>query len=142
MSQKRVETLMRGLIGHAYPNAESIGEDGRRFVRRWVVRCKRELPDQPELDIVATTLTTGAQQALRDAYGDVIGSDPAYCLPLTDIVRISPSHCVACVEAPTHKHAVGDDAAIATWLVLRGIDQAFEIEELEGIPKDYWFQLR
>jgi hypothetical protein len=37
---------------------------------------------------------------------------------------------------------VGDAALIATWGTLQDFDEQFSIEELEGLPKHFWFLLR
>lgn len=142
MSQARIDTLMRQLVGYVYPSAVSVGDDGHRFLRRWIVRCTRELPEQSALDLLAQRLCTEAQEAIRRAHGDRLAIEGSHPRTTADIVRISPRHCVASIESPAHDHAVGNEAAIGTWHILRGIDQAFELDELEGIPKQFWFQLR
>lgn len=142
MSQLQADELIKTLIGYAYPSAEPVGKSGRRFVRRWVARSERELPDQAALDALAERLVTEATRVLREAYGQTSEDQLRDSLPMASIVRIAPNHCVVVIESPTPGHAVGDAAAVGTWRILRGMDNAIGIEDLEGIPKRFWFPMR
>jgi hypothetical protein len=142
MSEPGANDLIKSIVGYAYPTAEPVGLDGRRFVRRWVVRCQREVPEQRELSDLAAHLMARAKKSVRDAYAahtpdeQISGS-----LPGASMIRIGSKHCVVVIETPSAPYAVGDAAGIGTWTILRGIDDTLGIEDLEGLPKQLWFQL-
>jgi hypothetical protein len=140
MNQERIDDVMRTLVGYAYPNAQPTGEG--RFVRRWVLRFRQQIPEQADLDNLAEKLSAEAREILRSAYGERLVMNPvASTLPIANIVRVTSLHCVVSIESPDHDHAVGDDAAVGTWRILQGIDRSLEIDDLEGIPKRFWFPL-
>ena len=133
---------LRVLVGYAYPAAEVVAPDARRFSRRWVVRSVRNLPPQDELRRLAGVLVAKATSVLRDAYGQHASEEQLKeCSPAGSIVRLDEQHCVVVIESPVHQAAIGDDAAIGTWFILRGLDEAVGIDDLEGIPKRHWFAL-
>lgn len=140
MNEDRQHELLKKLVGYVFPTAEEVGNDGRRFVRRWVVRTEREAPQQGELDSLAEQLVAEARMLIK-SQGNSPCDQQAGDLPAVTIVRIGPKHCVVCIESVTAEHATGNDAAISTWSVLRGLDAVVGVEDLEGIPKQHWFPL-
>ncbi len=134
--------LITNLAGYAYPAMEPVGQNGKRFLRRWIVRTVRVLPNDTEIGTLALRIAGNVKATLRSAYEEH-ASEAALLesAPVIDLVRIDETHCVAEIETPSAEQAVGDTAAIATWMTLRAIDEAFGIEDLEGLPKKMWFQL-
>ena len=143
MRREQAEELMATLVGASYPNAIPVREDHRRFVRSWVVRSRLEIPDQSILGPLAEKLAAEAGNVVREASGRHVPEEAiSTSLPAASIVRVAPHHCIVCIESPTPEHALGNDAAIGTWTILRGLDAAFGIEDLQGIPKEFWFALK
>ncbi len=132
---------MKKIIGAAYPNAEP-SEGGNSFIRRWIVRSGQELPGPTVLEALAERLATKAAQVLAEAYGRQLSEDQAASRTMASIIGFAPKHCVVSIESPAPGHAIGDDAAIITWSILRGVDEALGIDDLEGIPKHFWFPMR
>jgi hypothetical protein len=132
-----------GLVGYAYPAVEPVGARGERFSRRWIVRCTGELPREAEVNAVGTQIAETVQALFRSTYESTATEDQLLMsMPKVSLGKIDEYHCVAEIEAPTAGYAVGNAAAIGTWTTLRAIDEAYGIEDLQGLPKRMWFQLK
>lgn len=132
-----------GLVGYAYPAIEPVGSRRTRFLRRWIVRSVGELPHEAEFNAVGSRIAAAVEAFFRDTYESCATENQLLIsMPKVSLIRIDEHHCVADIEAPTPGHAVGDAAAIGTWTTLRAIDEAFGIEDLQGLPKRMWFQLK
>lgn len=143
MKKDTASSILEGLVGYAYPVVEPIGNDGRRFRRRWIIRCSRDMPPQDEAEALGLKLAARAEAVLRETYSGHASEDQLRnSIPAVELVAAGAQHGVVAIEAPTPSHAVGDAAGIGTWVVLRGIDDALVIEDLQGLPKNMWFQLR
>ncbi len=137
MDQSQLDELSRGLVGYAYPAAEST-HDGKLVMRRWLIRAKQKLPDQSRMNDLARQLDRDVARMQREAHDENASGE----LPTVQLARIGEHHCVVLIEAPSPEHAMGNEAATQTWVVLRQLDSAVEIEDLQGLPKDFWFQMR
>jgi hypothetical protein len=135
--------LSETLVGYAYPLAEPVGQGGRRFLRRWVIRSKADLPDRRHLEGLGMSVTAEVCAFLADSYGNVATEEQLReSAPTVTLVPIAPRHCVVVIETPTPEAAFGDATAIGTWRTLRAVDNAIGIEDLEGIPRAFWFPLK
>ena len=124
---------------YAYPVAEDVGPDKQRVLRRWTVRTLRDLPAQASLDALAAQWVDEVAQTVRATTGQRVSSAG---LPTASVLRIDDRHGVVVVEVPTPPQTLGNEAAIATWSLLRSVDAAFGIEDLQGLPRHLWFELR
>lgn len=133
--------MLDGLVGYSYPLAEAVGGDGRRFVRRWIVRCVRD-PSEQDLQALTVRVAAAVETVFRSGYTEHASEEALLeSMPAVRLAAISPRHCVVEIELPTPDHAVGDAAGIGTWTTLRALDEAIGIEDLAGLPKQMWFQL-
>lgn len=139
MKRTQLEEVKSAIVGNAYPIAEPLGN---RFVRHWVVRLECQVPEQMELDLLAERLAALGKEAIASTQGADASTAVAERVPEVRILPIATKHCVVSIQTPTAERAVGPDAAVGTWLVLRGLDDALGISDLQGIPKELWFQLR
>lgn len=128
----------RNLTGYAYPPGEPVEGEPHRFVRRWVLRVARSLGE--DVNDAVGTMEEAARRAMTEAYG--AGAAGLDTEPLVRGVLIGEVHVVLEITCPTPEAAVGDSAAVITWTVLRLAHELWEIEDLEGIPRHFWFQLR
>lgn len=133
----RADEIMNEIIGSAYPSPVPSG-GGNSFICRWIVRSAQDLPEQTVLEALAQGLASKAAQVLADAYGRPVAASRI----MASIIGFAPKHCVVSIESPAPGRAIGDDAAIITWTVLRGLDEALGVDDLEGIPKRFWFPMR
>jgi hypothetical protein len=142
MEPNIINETLRTIVGDVYPRHDVIG-DGRRFRQRWVVRTERDLPGQDGLDALGERLLADAVQIIREAYAAYVPAERLEgALPDARIVRLDERHCVAVIELPSRQHGVADEDIIGTWTILRGLDRAFGVEDLGGLPKARWFELR
>jgi len=130
---------MSALTGYAYPVPEPSDDAPGRFRRKWVLRLRDAADEEPVFARVINELREGACKSISEAYGEP-GSRPEN-MPSVHGVRVDANHIVVEIDCPRADVAVGDMAAIATWSVLRGVDKRWCIEDVEGIPKRYWFAL-
>lgn len=142
MHKEANDRLVSEMVGRAYPSIESLGEDSERFRRRWIVRTIQPVPSQPELLTLSGSLSSQVEAWIRSTVEGVsehlLGrSFPCICIEALDV-----HHCVVAIDLPLPEVAVGDSAGTGTWGTLRGIDEALGIEDLQGLPKRMWFQLK
>jgi hypothetical protein len=143
MNDAHKERFFAGLVGYVYPTVEPMGQEERRSLRRWVIRSARPLPEDSRIAAASERITRIAEGAVRAAYEEHTSQAALQeSMPVIRLVRIDDARCVAEIEVPTAAHAVGDAVGIGTWTTLRAIDEAFGIEDLQGLPKKLWFQLK
>ena len=137
------EHYMRQLTGYAYPLGETLGNTQERVQRRWIVRTKSVLPSVTQVNKIAAMLTEQARQCVIDNYGEFATEEELKInLPSVNIVCVDDHHIVVETEFPAPGFSIGDVALIATWHVLHLLDEQWEIDDLEGIPKRFWFTFR
>lgn len=133
-----VDDYMRNLTGAAYPATEELQENVRMFRRRWTLRVKQPLAAANVLRETVRKFETDAQREILRNYGIAAAGD----LPRLTSARIDDYHLLLGIECPKPAVAVGDIAAVVTWMVLQAADMAWGIDDLEGIPRRYWFALK
>jgi hypothetical protein len=126
----------RSLTGYAYPMMEDVPHNVRSFRRRWTLRVAKKLPDVSFLNGWSTHVEATMHQEVERTYAEVLHQVD---LPVVSAVRIDDHHLVLEIECPKPGIAVGDVAAIGTWVALRAVDKEWTVEDLEGIPRRYWF---
>lgn len=133
-----VEILGKKLALQSIPPARDVASSSRLFVRYWVMRISSPF-EVGTGDLESDSLTKLVKDALERAYGGALkpGVDVAIRLQALD-----RHHIVAEIECPKPTETVGDEAAIITWTVLRECDSRWEIEDLQGVPKRYWLELK
>jgi hypothetical protein len=134
---------MRGMVRYAPPHADSISDEPDRFRRRWIARVTELLPSQNELAIKSIELTKSVANALMKSYGELATAEQLFRSRIDiELIRGDDHHIITEIICPQPQFRVGDAPVIGTWLPLRAIDVFWQIEELEGIPKRFWFQLQ
>jgi hypothetical protein len=126
------------LAVEAYPKAEDLpGVLG--FRRKWVLRLNANLPAGETLEDAVISLGLAARREISKALGGQ--GDFEHPLPAVSAVRLGDHHLILQIDCPSAAAEMGDAAAIATWVILRGADERWQLEDLQGIPKRYWFIL-
>ena len=133
-----VDKYMHSFTGYAYPAVENVPENSRMFRRRWILRVNRPLAATHVLSETVRGFESDAQAEILRNYGDAAAVD----IPQVTPTRIDDHHIVFAIDCPKSTFAVGDVAAMVTWMVLRAADKDWGVEELEGIPRRYWFAMR
>lgn len=134
------QTLISELVGEAYPVAVAV--DGR-LRRNWVARTVGPVPDEEALAQLHRKLEQHTNTSITAAYASSTPpQDLARARPSIRLLRLDDRHVIVRVEFAEADKSVGDAAAIAQWGVLQTLDRELPIEELQGIPADYWFALR
>jgi hypothetical protein len=135
-----LRALRSDLVGRSFP--VRIQVEGR--VRRdWVVRTQSSLPPQGELDSLQLALEEHTFAIIKAAYAEAVpleritGARPSYRL-----VRLDDVHLVVRAEVAGRETNVGDADLIAEWGVLQAVDERFRLEDVQGLPCEYWFPLR
>ena len=137
------DDYMRRMARYAPPHADSITGEPERFRRRWIARVVERLPSQDELAMRSIELTKFVEDALMESYGEFSTAEQLFRSRIDiNLIRGDDYHIVAEIIYPQPQFRVGDAPVIGTWLPLRAIDDFWRIEELEGIPKRFWFQLQ
>lgn len=141
MTRHAIRPIVRMFIGSLYPLAEPVGSEGRRCLYKWVVRSVRPIPDQDELDRLADALAQEVSDGMREAYAGAPAERLRDSFPIASLIRIDDRHLIAVVETATKKASYGDEMMISNWGFLHVVDRELGVEELQGLPKRFWFPL-
>lgn len=123
-----------------WPRIDPRGE--HRFARHWVVRTLRDLPEEDEVSDLSQALDEHARKLLCEAYAALSTPEQLRSSEARiRVLRIDSKHCVVSIELPTRKDEIGDADMVLTWGTLRRVDEAFGIDDLQGLPRNFWFLL-
>lgn len=135
-----IKTTMRAIKANGLPPAEE--SSGARQRRTWLARTTTQLPIQDELDRIGKTLVAEVEALLRTSYaGSVNEHDIAVNIASVRLLRVTDFHCAIIIDVPARAIAMGDAIEVGTWGTLRAFDQKLSIADLQGIPKEFWFEL-
>jgi hypothetical protein len=126
----------RNFAAASYPRVEEVPGVPAAFRRKWVLRVSGDVPSGDALKIEASSLELNARREIIRVLG--LADDTELRLPSISAFRLSDHHLVLEIDCPDASAGMGDAAAIATWVILRGADERWRLEDLEGIPKRYW----
>jgi hypothetical protein len=132
-----IESFMHSFTGGAYPPVEDVENRVRVFRRRWIVRVRKSLAPSAIVTATMRAVEGTVRGEIVKHFGDVAGD--AFGVGAN---RIGDLHLVVDVVSPNPELGVGDAAAVGTWQVLRSVDREWDIEDLQGIPRRFWFQLK
>lgn len=134
--EREIESFMHSLTAAAYPPVEDVEERDRVFRRRWIVRVRNPLAPSAIVTATMRRVEGTVRGEIMKHFGEVAGD--AFGVVAK---RIGDLHLVVDVVSPKPELGVGDAAAVGTWQVLRGVDREWDVEDLQGIPRRFWFQL-
>jgi hypothetical protein len=134
------EQYARNLAAASYPALEDVPGIPNAFRRRWVLRLSTSLPAPEVLETAVKSFEASSRRDIAKALGKP--GDLEQPVPSASAVRLDDHHLVLEIDCPSPEAMMGDAAAIATGSILRAADQQWQLEDLEGIPKRYWFILR
>jgi hypothetical protein len=135
------EEYMGQVVRRSYPTPEDISAIPTAFRRRWVLRLGKKVPSGEALESALKTFERSVRRTIADALGIPDGLE--HPVPAASAVRIDDHHLVIAIDCPgpASQEDMGDAAAIATFGILRAADQQWHLEDLQGIPKRYWYWL-
>jgi hypothetical protein len=128
-------SALAALVAGAYAAAPVEGKAGR-FRRDWVIRTRDALP--ADAAAVVREVEAEIRAAIRQAYADQDPEKMAASTPNLGLTVLDPLHAVIHVEFARH---FGDEDMIANWGTLRALDARWRIDDLNGIPRQFWFPL-
>lgn len=135
------KTFISELVGDAYPVAVAL--DGGRLRRNWIARAVDVLPDEAALSELQRVVEDEAIASIRAAYSSSVSAEAlAGALPSVRLVRLDDRHLIVQTEFAGPDLAVGSSAAISQLEVLQAVDQQIRLDDLQGLPWDFWFFLR
>lgn len=139
---ENTDQYMKSLTGYAFPTVIVKEGDADRSIRRWICRVRRVLPSVTGLQAFAVELQTKIGMIVIDAYKDFAPMNQIERnLPMLSLIRCDDHHVVAEIDLPSQSIKIDETLVIGTIGFLREIDSAWDIEDLEGIPRRYWFML-
>jgi hypothetical protein len=137
-----VEQYARNLAAASYPKPEDVPGLPNAFRRRWVLRLSTRLPPPEVLETAVKSFEASARWEIATAQSEL--GDLEQSAASASAVRLDDHHLILEIDCPSPaaKANVGDAATIVTLSILRAADQQWQLEDLQGIPKRYWFILR
>jgi hypothetical protein len=107
-----------------------------------VLRLSTSLPAPEVLETAVKSFVGSARREIVTALGEL--GDVEQSAPSASALRLDDHHLVLEIDCPSPaaEANVGDAVTIATVSILRAADQQWQLEDLQGIPKRYWFILR
>lgn len=127
----------RNLAAASYPRVEEVPGTPQAFRRKWVLRLRVSVPFDDALNAAARSFELNARREIAEALG--LTDDVELQLPAVSAIRLSDHHAVFEIDCPHVSVGMGDAAEIATLSILRGADERWCLEDLQEIPKHYWF---
>ena len=134
-----VEEYGRNLAASAYPVASSVPEMAAAFRRKWVLRVGSNLPARDVLEHTVKSFELSARRAIVEALE--LRGDAELAFPVVSVIRLDDHHLVLEIDYPIPEAQKGDEAAIATVGILKAADTQWEVLDIQGIPRRYWFIL-
>ena len=134
------EASISMLITELHPHAFV---EGTRRRCNWIVRATTPLPNETSLFDLQRLIEEAVSKNIEMAYGDMAtpcqldNVRPTLCL-----MRIDDHHLLVRIVFAGPELAIGDSAMISQWGTLQAVDAKIEIEELQGLPRAFWFPLR
>lgn len=103
------------------------------------MRVRNPLPGNDELDLIASNLVERYMKTIEEEYGELIKQKNLMKSAMNvALVRVDDLHLVAQIDLPTWDVTVGDESLIGTWMVLRELDELWQVDDMEGIPRRFW----
>ena len=131
------EQYIRNLAAASYPVASDIPGLPTAFRRKWVLRVERTLPVRDALGYAAKAFEKAARQLILDALG--LPKEDELALPLVEAIRLGDHHLALEIDCPVAQEQKGNEAAIATMAILGAADDQWQILDIQGIPRRFWF---
>ncbi len=137
MGTSEMDAVVHEVVGALYPEAIPASAGDGWLERRWVVRTRDDLPPRQSLERLATQLTSDAVES--SASQNV--REYAASKRVVELLPATAKHCIVIVRFPGPEASTGDEASALNWGVLCGLDARIAIEDLQGLPRRFWFFL-
>lgn len=131
------EQYARNLAAASYPKASDVPGMPAAFRRRWVLRLGSNLPARDILEDMVKSIERSVRRAIVEAVE--LASDVDLTLPSVSAVRLDDRYLVLEIDCPIPEAQKGDETAIATVGILRAVDARWQVLDVQGIPRRYWF---
>ncbi len=129
------------LVGDAYPIAVDI--EGGLSRRTWIARTVDVLPDKATLDAIARSLEDDAFSTIATEYASCATAESlAAARPSVGLTRLDERHLIVKTDFAVREKMIGASAWISQLGVLAEVDRQLRLDDLQGLPWDYWFFLR
>lgn len=134
------DAIRSDVIGSSYPPAIEIANG--RLRRDWVARTSRTLPAEAALAALGRKIEDEVHAAIATAFGTVATEAELKAARASiSLARLDDLHLVVRIEFAGPDTTVGDAAVISQWGALQRLDREVPIDDLQGLPRSYWFPL-
>ncbi len=130
------------MVGYSYPAAIPIAGSPGWVRRRWIVRTTRTATPETCANL-GPILTEEIAEALRQSgvsAADLERGAPRITLTILDERHVVIQTDFVGPDAPPGLN-LGDASTVATWGTLQRLDVRVGIDELEGLPREFWAPL-
>lgn len=128
------------MTGEMYPPPIDLPDLPGAFLRKWILRTSSAVPEGDALRVAAKSLEEFVQRIIVTE-GQVSEADVRRLVSVS-AVRLGDHHLALEIVCPKPGVDMGNAAMIATIQTLMRADELWKVEDLQGIPKAYWFILR
>jgi hypothetical protein len=132
---------LRQLAAFSSPNIATTEEGRRRQV--WVVRALRSWGEEESAVLkMASDLQAQAWSVLLDRYQQIHDLESLRdARPEVRLILMDELHAYVVVEMGNGGLARSNPGTMATFEVLRGIDERIGVDDLQGVPRRFWLFL-
>jgi hypothetical protein len=117
--------------------------EGARRRCNWIVRASSLLPNQSSLAELQQLIEERVSRNIKIAYGSVATARQLDDVrPTLLLMRIDDYHLLVRIVFAGPELSIGDSAVISEWGTLQAVAKEIEIDDLQGLPRDFWFLLR
>ena len=120
----------------------SSGRPSGRVRRSWVLRLAQPFLPDVDVKVVGQRVEERARDKIKEALGPYYSGDelePSF--PEVKLVVVDAMHALAHIVTRQPEKDITDAGMITIAQVLRGLDEEWNIEGLQGIPKRFWLLL-
>ena len=136
------EGYVAQFAAHCWPPIVPVEDNVDRVRRSWVLRLAQPLPADVDVKAVGQRMEERAQKKIKEALGPYYsGGELEPSFPWVKLVVVDPMHALAHIVTRQPEKDITDAGMIAIAQVLRGLDEEWVIEDLQGIPKRFWLLL-
>ena len=102
-----------------------------------VLRVTSTLPARDILEDTAKSFELSVRRVIAEALE--LPVDVELTLPVVSAIRLDDHYLVLEIDCPIPEAQKGDETAIATVGILRAVDARWQVLDVQGIPRRYWF---
>lgn len=127
------------VVSTAYPRV--ISTDSARTRRYWILRTQNPAPSVQILENLSNEMADIVRKAIFDSYTEANTEVLQQSLPDYALILLAEFHLALRIDFVSAQPLYGDSELLSQWGALRWLHERLHLEEVQGLPVGFWFQL-